>query len=295
MSAFVPHLGSLFAQSPQAINSATSSFRSGVTSFVTPIRRKAKLRFNMTLASSQENMLGPPAQGLERLICAAGCFWGLELAFQRVPGVISTRVGYTQGKTKNPSYRAVCFGITGHTEALAVDYDPKQTSYAKLLDLFWKRLGNSALTLNRAGNDVGTQYRSGVYYLNDEQKNLAQQSAKKVSEDLGQQVITEIKAGVDVPFYLAEEYVLYYCRDRAKYSDLDVPFFRLVSMLTQLNVRLCDFLCLSLFCSSTGTIRSIWKRAVNVRQKETLRPFDVTVRVDSFLHHVPTVSQFCYL
>lgn len=164
------------------------------------------LTFDLTLVGFQDNVLGRPAEGLERLICAAGCFWGIELAFQREPGVVSTHVGYTQGQQDNPTYRAVCSGKTGHTEALAVDYDPKRTSYVELLDLFWRRLGKSALTLNRAGNDVGTQYRSGIYYLSEEQRALAEETAEKVSKDLGKQVVTEIKSGAHEPFYIAEEY-----------------------------------------------------------------------------------------
>jgi peptide-methionine (S)-S-oxide reductase len=163
------------------------------------------LTFDLELVSIVDAVLGPPAPGLERLICAAGCFWGVELAFQRHPGVVSTRVGYTHGKTENPKYREVCSGKTGHTEAVAVDFDPKVTSYEELLDLFWQRLGRSALTLNQAGNDIGTQYRSGIYYLNEEQRKAAEASAKRVSEKMGKPVVTEVVTVDEHPFYLAEE------------------------------------------------------------------------------------------
>jgi peptide-methionine (S)-S-oxide reductase len=163
------------------------------------------LTFDMELVAFVDGILGAPASGLQRLLCAAGCFWGIELAFQRVPGVVSTRVGYTQGKKEYPKYREVCSGSTGHTEAVAVDFDPSVTSYEKMLDVFWDRLGRSALTRNQAGNDVGTQYRSGIYFLNEEQRAAAQKSAKDASERLGKPVVTEIRAADGNPFYLAEE------------------------------------------------------------------------------------------
>jgi peptide-methionine (S)-S-oxide reductase len=163
------------------------------------------LTFDMELVGIVDNILGPPAAGLQRLVCAAGCFWGVELAFQRAPGVVSTRVGYTQGAKADPKYREVCSGSTGHTEAVAVDFDASVTSYEKLLELFWDRLGRSALTRNQAGNDVGTQYRSGIYFLNEEQRVAAQKSAKAVSEKLGKPVVTEIRAAEGKPFFLGEE------------------------------------------------------------------------------------------
>lgn len=165
------------------------------------------LTFDMELVDIVEPVLRPPAEGLDRFICAAGCFWGVELAFQRAEGVVSTRVGYTHGQKENPTYREVCSGDTGHTEGVAVDFDPKQTTYENLLDLFWERLGKSALTKNRAGNDVGTQYRSGIYYLNDEQKKAAEESAKAASERFGKPVVTEVLSAEGKPFWLAEEYV----------------------------------------------------------------------------------------
>lgn len=89
---------------------------------------------------------------------------------------------------------------------MAVDFDPKVVSYEKLLDLFWERLGQNALTLNQVGNDVGTQYRSGIYYMNDEHKTLAEESKKAASEKFGKEVVLEIENAIDVPFYLAEAY-----------------------------------------------------------------------------------------
>jgi peptide-methionine (S)-S-oxide reductase len=140
-----------------------------------------------------------------------GCFWGLELAFQRVPGVVETAVGYTQGQVENPTYHAVCSGSTGHAEAVQVTYiDP--ALYPTLLDVFFQR--TDPTTMNRQGNDRGTQYRSGIYYHSPEQK-AAAEAALAAAQDAvaagtygrstaGTQVAVELKpASV---FYVAEEY-----------------------------------------------------------------------------------------
>lgn len=164
------------------------------------------LTFDMELVSIEDPVLAPPAQGLERAVFGLGCFWGAELAFQRVVGVVSTKVGYSHGHVENPSYNQVCAGNTGHVEAVAVDFDPSIVSYSALVDLFWERLGLSALTLNQVGNDVGTQYRSGIYYQSEEQFAIAEASAKAAGEKLGKTVATEIVNGDDVPFYIAEAY-----------------------------------------------------------------------------------------
>ncbi len=105
---------------------------------------------------------------------AAGCFWGLELALQRVRGVVSTAVGYTQGEKENPTYSEVCAGVTGHAEAVECLYDPKEVSFTELLEVFWNR--HNPTHLNYQGNDVGTQYRGGVYYTTEEQKTLFEES-----------------------------------------------------------------------------------------------------------------------
>ncbi|KAJ1470146.1 peptide methionine sulfoxide reductase MsrA, partial [Baffinella frigidus] len=98
---------------------------------------------------------------------AGGCFWGLELEYQRVPGVLSTSVGYTQGKVEDPSYEDVCAGTTGHTEAVQVKYNPSVVTFKGLLDVFFSRVDVTAL--NRQGNDVGTQYRNGIYFHKPDQ------------------------------------------------------------------------------------------------------------------------------
>ena len=143
---------------------------------------------------------------------AAGCFWHIELAFSKVKGVISTRVGYTGGKTKNPTYDDVCTGRTGHAESVEVTYDPKKVSYERLLDVFWKC--HNPTQKNRQGLDFGTQYRSAIFYHNEKQREAAIASKKKWQKEFRKPIVTEIKkAG---PFYEAEEYHQKYLEKRGK-------------------------------------------------------------------------------
>jgi peptide methionine sulfoxide reductase msrA/msrB len=144
----------------------------------------------------------------ETAIFASGCFWGTEFFFQNAEGVISTAVGYIGGTTEMPTYEQVSSGRTGHAEATEVTYDPSKTSYEDLVKLFYET--HDPGQLNRQGPDVGTQYRSGIFYKNEEQKAIAE----KVTEQLrakGHDVVTEItEAG---PFYRAENYhQLYYSK-----------------------------------------------------------------------------------
>ena len=127
----------------------------------------------------------------ERAIFASGCFWGTEYHLQRAPGVISTSVGYTGGHVDNPTYKQVCTDRTGHAEAVEVVYDPTKTSYEKLAKLFFET--HDFTQLNRQGPDIGTQYRSGIFYLNDEQKEVADRLVKTLREK-GYDVKTEITA-----------------------------------------------------------------------------------------------------
>ncbi|XP_047313006.1 peptide methionine sulfoxide reductase-like [Impatiens glandulifera] len=133
---------------------------------------------------------------------AAGCFWGVELAFQRINGVVKTEVGYSQGHAADPDYKLVCTGSTGHAEVIRVQFDPSVCPYSNLLSLFWSR--HDPTTLNRQGNDVGTQYRSGIYYYNEDQANLARQSKEAKQEEVEINIVTEILPAKK--FYRAEEY-----------------------------------------------------------------------------------------
>ena len=135
---------------------------------------------------------------------AAGCFWCVEAIFQELKGVESVTSGFTGGTTKNPSYEQVCSGTTGHAEACQIIYDPSVITYDELLEAFWK--SHDPTTLNRQGADQGTQYRSAIFYHNEQQKQLAEQYKAKLNAEhaFDNPVVTEIsKAGA---FYKAENY-----------------------------------------------------------------------------------------
>ncbi|XXG75633.1 hypothetical protein AAC387_Pa08g0166 [Persea americana] len=157
-------------------------------------------------ASASSVAQGPdddiPAPGLQFAQFGAGCFWGVELVFQRIPGVSKTEVGYSQGFTHNPSYNDVCSGTTNHSEVVRVQFDPKECSYDDLLDAFWAR--HDPTTLNRQGNDVGTQYRSGIYFYTPEQEKAARESLEKQQQVLNRKIVTEVLPAKK--FYRAEEY-----------------------------------------------------------------------------------------
>lgn len=133
-----------------------------------------------------------------------GCFWCTEAIFQQLKGVTKVVSGYSGGKVKNPTYKEVCSGLTGHAEAIQITYDPHVISYDELLEVFWQT--HDPTTLNRQGADVGTQYRSVVFYHNDEQKNLAQQYKEKLdaSGAFDNPIVTEISSFTE--FYPAEDY-----------------------------------------------------------------------------------------
>jgi peptide-methionine (S)-S-oxide reductase len=140
----------------------------------------------------------------EKATFAAGCFWGVEFAFAKVPGVVSTQVGYTGGHTENPTYKDVCTDRTGHAEAVEITYDPAKISYQQLLDVFWSI--HDPTTLNRQGPDVGTQYRSAVFYHREQQRVAAEASKRKLEKSgrFDKPIVTEITPASK--FYRAEEY-----------------------------------------------------------------------------------------
>ncbi len=151
--------------------------------------------------------LKPPfPAGLETAIFGLGCFWGAEKAFWNLPGVYTTAVGYAGGQTPNPTYEEVCSGRTGHTEAVLVAFDPKKIAYEQLLKTFWE--GHNPTQGMRQGNDVGTQYRSAIYWTSPAQKSLAEASrdayAKMLTKAGLGAITTEIRQAPE--FYYAEDY-----------------------------------------------------------------------------------------
>jgi peptide-methionine (S)-S-oxide reductase len=156
-------------------------------------------------------VLGTPLQppfpaGMEQLVVGMGCFWGAERVFWKADGVYTTAVGYAGGYTPNPTYEEVCSGRTGHTEAVLVIFDPAAISLEGVFRLFWE--GHDPTQGNRQGNDVGTQYRSAIYWANDSQRDAAEASRDRYAAELAKarygEISTEIaEAG---PFYYAEDY-----------------------------------------------------------------------------------------
>lgn len=142
--------------------------------------------------------------GLETATFANGCFWCTEAIFQQVKGVEKVVSGYIGGSVKNPTYREVCTGLTGHAEAIQIEFDPKQVSFSDLLEIFWQT--HDPTTLNRQGADEGTQYRSAVFYHSEEQKKLANHYKEKLdaSGAFDNPIVTEITAAS--VFYPAENY-----------------------------------------------------------------------------------------
>ncbi len=157
-----------------------------------------------TQPSNTSNIETPSAQNLETATFGQGCFWCTEAIFQRLEGVKSVQSGYSGGAIKNPSYREICNGNTGHAEVVQITFDPSVISYANLLEVMWKT--HDPTTLNRQGGDVGTQYRSAIFYHDDKQKKLAEEFKEKLNA-LGaynKPIVTEISPLKE--FYKAEDY-----------------------------------------------------------------------------------------
>lgn len=153
-----------------------------------------------------------PAQYLKKATFGAGCFWGVEATFRGVKGVTETWAGYLGGTMKDPTYEDVCTGRTGHAEVVQVTYDSRAVSYDRLLDVFWQN--HDPTTLNRQGPDVGTQYRSAIFFHSAEQKTIAEASKEKwrKSGKFRRPIVTEITAAST--FYRAEEYHQQYLEKR---------------------------------------------------------------------------------
>ena len=151
---------------------------------------------------------------METAIFGAGCFWGVEEAFRPHPGVIRTDVGYSGGHTSNPTYRDVCSHSTGHAEVVRVEFDPSVVSYQELLEIFWAE--HDPTQVNRQGPDVGDQYRSVIFYQNDEQKTIARQSLDQHQKEFDRPIATQIVPSAT--FYEAEEYHQQYLAKRGQAS-----------------------------------------------------------------------------
>ncbi|HEY7514102.1 MAG TPA: peptide-methionine (S)-S-oxide reductase MsrA [Vicinamibacteria bacterium] len=170
-----------------------------------------------TLAASASAREGPATQATSaRAVFAGGCFWCMEAPFDKLPGVLSSTSGFAGGQTKNPTYEQVSSGSTGHAEAVQVLYDPKRITYAQLLETFWHNID----PLDKGGQfcDRGNQYRSAVFYGNDEERKEAEASRARVEQRLGRPVATQIVAAG--AFYPAEEYHQdFYRKNPARYNQ----------------------------------------------------------------------------
>lgn len=153
-----------------------------------------------------DNTMDTPVNGMitDTATLASGCFWCVEAVFQELKGVISVTSGYTGGKIKNPTYREVCSGLTGHAEACRIVYDPSVISFDELLEVFWA--SHDPTTLNQQGADKGTQYRSAIFYHSEKQKQIAEAYKAKLNDEkvFDKPVVTEINPA-DI-FYIAEDY-----------------------------------------------------------------------------------------
>jgi len=151
-------------------------------------------------------MTGPFPDGLEVAVFGMGCFWGAERLFWKVPGIYTTAAGYAGGYTKNPTYREVCSGMTGHAEVVLVVFDPTVVSYSSLLKVFWEN--HNPTQGMRQGNDIGSQYRSVIYTMNDDQAEAAESSRTQYLAALGKAGLSEITTEIadGQTFYYAEDF-----------------------------------------------------------------------------------------
>lgn len=151
---------------------------------------------------------------MEKAILAAGCFWGVESVFEKIKGVEKTKVGYTGGKTINPTYEHICTDTTEHAEAIEIIYNPEIVTFKQLLETFW--MMHDPTQKNRQGSDIGSQYRSAIFYNTQIQKQIAEQSKIKKEKELGKKIQTEITPAEE--FYPAEEYHQKYLKKQGRTS-----------------------------------------------------------------------------
>ncbi|VVB98668.1 Peptide methionine sulfoxide reductase MsrA [uncultured archaeon] len=152
-----------------------------------------------------KNNMARKTAAREAAIFAGGCFWGVEEEFRKLPGIIETKAGYSGGHTQRPTYEEVCSGTTGHAEAVQIIFDPEKISYDELLKVFWE--SHDPTTLNRQGPDIGTQYRSAIFFSSQEQQKMAEKSKSSLEKSgkyLHKRIVTQIVPAAE--FWPAEEY-----------------------------------------------------------------------------------------
>uniref|UniRef100_A0AAV1T0W7 peptide-methionine (S)-S-oxide reductase n=2 Tax=Peronospora matthiolae TaxID=2874970 RepID=A0AAV1T0W7_9STRA len=188
--------------------------------FIASSRRSAQVQ-SSTRAFAMTTDTCDASQPQNVATFAAGCFWSVQLAFDRIPGVLETSVGYTQGTVDHPTYTQVCSGETKHAEAVKIVFDDSKLSYDALLSKFWSI--HDPTSLNRQKNDQGTQYRSGIYYHTEEQRKAASASREEHQKTLSKPIVTEIEAAK--PFWAAEDYHQKYLEKGGQCADkgCDVP------------------------------------------------------------------------
>ena len=191
--------------------------RAGLFALVLGVAVSAGLVINSVVQRAEAETDAAKTTTHAEAIFAGGCFWCKEPPYDKVDGVIATISGYTDGHKENPTYKEVSSGTTGHTEAIKITYDPSKVSYEQLLDIFWRNI--DPVTPNRQFCDGGTQYRSGIYYLDDTQQQLAEKSKAAIEQSgvLSKAIVTEIKPAST--FYPAEEYHQdYYLKNPVRYK-----------------------------------------------------------------------------